>query len=393
MKTIILALTATVLGSAVGVALTYNELTSVGNVGLGSPVDVLELGSATIARQQAGIPRLAVEGEREYDFGVMERGTTSSHAFVIKNEGRGPLRLEKGETSCKCTLSELTNGSLSPGESTEITLEWTPKEYEPVFHQTAEIRTNDPLTPILTLTIRGKVIQSVRTSPESIALGSIPLNKPTLTEVKLFSYADHPLEVTEIEWALEEIASYFSAEVVDMPREVVETDPDAKGGKLVKIRIESGLPLGPINQKIRLTTNLLESPVIEVPLTMNVTGDVSIVGRGYSNESATLMLGRIKSEKGYVARLNVLVKGPDREGTEVSVGEVKPADVLKVTLGEKKQVKNGEIYMIPLEIAIPAGSRSASHISTNRNDQGSVVLETNHPEAKRIEIAVRFAVE
>ena len=229
MKTIVLALAATVLGSAVGIAITYNELTSVGEVGLGSPVDALQLGSASIARQQAGVPRLSVEGGREFDFGVMERGTTKSHAFVVRNEGRGPLTLEKGETSCKCTLSELTNGSLAPGESTEIKLEWTPKEFEPLFHQTAEIRTNDPLTPILMLTIRGKVIESVRASPEAVALGSIPLNKPTRTEVKLFNYNEKPLEVTEIEWALEEVASHFSAEVVDMPSEVVDTDPDAKG--------------------------------------------------------------------------------------------------------------------------------------------------------------------
>ena len=45
-------------------------------------------------------PRIFVE-QPHYDFGTMQRGTTKSHEFVIKNTGHAPLKIRNGGTTCK----------------------------------------------------------------------------------------------------------------------------------------------------------------------------------------------------------------------------------------------------------------------------------------------------
>ena len=392
-KTLIIALAATLLGCSVGMAFTYWELSSIGDTGIGSPLDSLQLGTSLPTDPTTGRPQALVVGGTKHAFGTMEKGATKAYGFVFKNVGTAPLTLEKGETSCKCTLSDLPNGVLAPGESTEVMLKWTPKEYESQFSQTAEIHTNDPAQQIITLSVEGRVIESVRASPSSLSLGSVPMNEATSADLQVFSYPEEPLEITEINWGTQELASYFSAEVEPLPETELKTDPDAKTGKLVKVHVKPGLPLGPINQKIRLTTNFPELPVLEVPITITVTGDISIVGRGYVEDTNTLMLGRVRSEEGQVVKLNLLLKGPHRNEIEVKLGEVNPSDVLKVTLGEKVPLKDGALYRQPLEITIAPGTRTANYISTKASEQGLVVLETTHPNVKQIPIHVRFAVE
>src|SRR5262245_19147029 len=63
-------------------------------------------------------PRIAID-EANYQFGSMQRGTHKSHEFTIRNIGQSPLKLRVGGTSCKCTLGEVTEKPLPPGESTK----------------------------------------------------------------------------------------------------------------------------------------------------------------------------------------------------------------------------------------------------------------------------------
>ena len=92
--------------------------------------------------------------ETEYDFGKMETGGSGRHEFVIHNTGKGILALEKGPTTCSCTVSEIDRTQLAPGEVAKVTVQWHPKGHG-TFRQSASIRTNDPDKPTLDLTVSG----------------------------------------------------------------------------------------------------------------------------------------------------------------------------------------------------------------------------------------------
>jgi geranylgeranyl pyrophosphate synthase len=162
-------------------------------------------------------PKVAVEQE-EFDFGTMERESLKSHSFAIRNTGRAPLRLTKGETTCRCTKFEIVKAALAPGEATQIELEWRATVPEGPFRQTATIETNDPLRPQVTLTIAGKITNSQRVSPDSIVFSGITANEPHTAEVRIYSYRPMKLEVLdEPKLAHEETAGFFEIEAVPAP--------------------------------------------------------------------------------------------------------------------------------------------------------------------------------
>jgi len=142
MRILMIILVAALVGGAVGGALGYVEVRSESN----------EIGALTeeeVALQaDAGqkFPRVKVD-EPHHNFGRMERGREKSHKFVIRNIGDAPLTLTVGQTSCKCTLSEVESGAIPPGESTHVKIEWSAKADQGPFRQTATIHTNDPQQP------------------------------------------------------------------------------------------------------------------------------------------------------------------------------------------------------------------------------------------------------
>src|SRR5262245_45718222 len=98
MRILTVIVVAVVVGTVVGGAIAY--------------VDVLREGQATpsladnplqLPPPSDDAPRVEVV-EPNFQFGTMERGRTRSHRFEVKNVGNAPLKLQVGQTSCKCTL-------------------------------------------------------------------------------------------------------------------------------------------------------------------------------------------------------------------------------------------------------------------------------------------------
>ena len=85
----------------------------------------------------AGEPaaKVAVDQE-EYDFGKMAFGSEMSHDFKFTNAGRAPLVLTAGPTTCRCTVSEVSDNKLLPGESFKVTVHWRGREVTSDYRQT-----------------------------------------------------------------------------------------------------------------------------------------------------------------------------------------------------------------------------------------------------------------
>ncbi len=74
-----------------------------------------ELDSGASAAGAKDTPRIEVS-QPHYDFGTMQRGTSKSHEFVIRNVGTAPLKIRSGGTTCKCTLSEVPTQRSRPAD-------------------------------------------------------------------------------------------------------------------------------------------------------------------------------------------------------------------------------------------------------------------------------------
>jgi hypothetical protein len=301
--------------------------------------------------------------------------------------------LAAGEKSCNC-MSDLTDTTIPPGNTAKVTLRWDAKGEAREFHETANVLSNDPDHPVVQLVIRGWVTQRLRAMPTSVTFGQVSSSDGATAQFDLFSYYDDELEIVSHEWVDPETAGFFDARWEPLPAARISQEPHAQDGVRVLLTLKSGLPLGRINQTIRLTTNLSEAPPVEVPLGGKVASDVSIFASReiYNADLNLLKLGIVRTTERKVARLSVWVRGPGREDVTIAVGEVVP-DLLDVRLGEPKRVNRGNVIMYSLTVTIPRGSPPVSRLGSEKGELGRIVIKTSHPQAPEIPIRVRFAVQ
>ena len=140
-------------------------------------------------------------------------------------------------------------------------------------------------------------------------------------------------------------ADRFAIEFEPLPEEEVQKEKGAKCGVLGKLMIKSGLPLGPINQTIRIQTRVdVEKDItIHMPIRGNVMSDIMIASAPKFEPSRSLVnFGPLKRNESAKIALQVYVKGDYRHDTKFSVGEVDPPEYLKVDIGPPQELNNGK---------------------------------------------------
>jgi len=339
----------------------------------------------------SGNPRVVVAAE-EYDFGVMDLDAEMSHDFVIKNIGEGVLRLRKGKTSCRCTLSELKTTEVPPGGSTKVTLTWSGNEALGPYRQTATIHTNDLARPRIELIVSGRITAAARAVPRELVFSQVTAGEPATAEIPLYGYLEEPLEVHGYELERTETAKYFEVAFEPLTPGLLKEEDGAKSGFLVKVAVKPGLPQGPFRQTIKVQTNLEGPTPVEIPVKGTVTSDIMVVGPGWNDEHGLLDLATVSSQEGIERRLLLIVRGPHRDGVDFEPVEVSP-DLLRVEPGHTKEVNDGLVLQTPLWIRIPPGSRPANHLGGEQGELGTILLKTGHPKAPLLRIRVRFVVE
>lgn len=370
-------------------------------VRMGTPTTEQLLSGAGIGRGDPRMPRAAPTGgpqpkavvdQPNYDFGMMDIHTTGRHDFVITNEGNHPLELSEGDTTCKCTLSKLNQKTIAPGESGDVTIEWTAKDLLGPYRQTATVFTNDPEQPRLTLTISGTITALVRAVPSQLVFTRIPSGENSTGYVHIYGYAPKPLEIEALQMANSEAAEHFDLVLEPLTAEQLAEEPDATSGYLLTVTVKSGLPLGGFQETISLRTNVGATSSLEIPVEGTIGSDISVVGRGYDGDSGTLRIGTVSSSQGARRKLILVVRGPNRKDVNFRIDQVTP-ELLHVELGPMKPLNQGAVLQAPLSIEIPPGTPTANFLGTKTGETGRIEILTGHPLAPRLEIKVRFAVE
>lgn len=353
----------------------------------------LSAGAQNLEPDRLG-PRVTVVDGTEHDFGVGQRQAAMHHTFVFRNDGDQPLQLTQGATTCKCTLSELKSGDVPPGGTTEVRVDFSLITDGEEFRQTAEIHTNDPLHPTVTLAIAGTVIDLLRLEPTDVVLSNVPANEGSTTTVRLFGFNLQDLQILSHECTNQETAAFFSLQWRPASEEELREKAGATIGLVGTLTLKPGLPLGPINQTIQLKTNVPEAEQLELEIRGSVVSDISMVGpSSFSEKHSTVVFGAVEQSRGAQTTLRILIKGPHRREVKLAVQELDPAEALEVSVGDVQEINAGAVLMYPLEIRIRPGSRLMNRLGSNQAKMGKIVIETTHPTMKKIPINVKFAIE
>jgi len=391
MKTTFLAIVALLAGLGAGLLATFAEFSADR-----LPTDALQIAnpvssSVVTTGIKSGIgPKVKFVGGEMFDFGTMDRYTSQTHDFVIRNDGDTKLSLIKGETTCKCTQFDLEREQLSAGQTAKITLKWEAKTTEPEFQQSAELTTNDPQRTKIRLVVAGHVVDAVRPERWELVVNTLSANEDVVARLKLFAYRSPTLQIEKAELRATYHAKFFDVSFEPLPPEGLAKERDATAGLTMVVKIKPGLPLGAITQTIRLTTNSTGTPPLDIPIVGKIVSDISLAGPKLDADLQLLTLGTVERDAGAKATIYVLVKGPHRDTTEIRVASTSPAANLKATLTPVGN-DNSKLKRYSLTVEVPPDSPTVSHVVSG--DLGKVILETTHPLVKQVVLNVRFAVK
>jgi hypothetical protein len=338
-----------------------------------------------------GPPPKVVVDKDSYDFGAMDFQTAGEHDFVFRNKGAGPLRLTKGETTCKCTLANLDTADVLPGALTKVTVKWTPKAAAESFSQTAAILTNDPEHPRVVLRVSGRVTSRTRVVPSELVFPRITAGDEVTGSVRVYGFrAEDKFAVTGFQLSDKVWAKFFNVQIKPLAAALVKAEPDAKAGWEIRVVVKPGLPVGPFRQRIQALTNVRELAAVEIPIQGTVTSDITIAGPGFDDNLGVLMIGTIGRE-GTERRLQITVRGPSSQAVKFDAEEVFPS-YLQVKVGKPMELSGGTVSMTPVTIGIPAESAAGDFMGSDVARLARVTLKTHLPKSPQLRIYIRFAV-
>lgn len=347
-------------------------------------------------------PRADVK-ETRFDFGGLGSGQSESHRFTITNTGGSPLSLQKGATSCTCTISGLDRSEVPPGESATVTLEWTAKGGGGAFRQQATILTSDPRRPEVAFVVEGRVIPTFEAVPSRVVFSKLAVASEESVPVRIFTHGDKPPRLESLRWRGEGGSDaepgFLGFEAADLPVEEVESHAGATGGLSVNITTRPPLPLGPFRGVLEVgyvcgapgDEAAEQVTTVEIPIEGSVRGEIAVAGSGWDSSREVLSIGTVAAARGFRGQIFLTARGVTADDFSVEVEDVVP-QCLAVEVGEPVAVGSGSVVRLPLTISIPPGSPPCNHLGTKLAPAGRIVLRTQHPDAPTMTIPVRIAV-
>ena len=100
---------------------------------------------------------------------TIQTGDVIEHTFTLSNAGDELLTISDVIPSCGCTTATLETYELEPGESVELPMAIDTTGFHGLVLRVIDVFSNDPATPILTLTINIDASQPVALTPAELA--------------------------------------------------------------------------------------------------------------------------------------------------------------------------------------------------------------------------------
>lgn len=348
----------------------------------------------TLASQKVG--KLEVVNGAELDFGVMMRGTKRSHKFIFKNVGDGDAKIWFKTSTCKCTVGKFTDATLKPNEETEVELEWKAENSADEFSQTATIGSNCPSQEEIKLSIRGRIGQAYMFDPPSHSHGDIYSNQETVIQFRIYSMQAVPMNLGSGQTKDSVLSKRVKVEVGEereiKPGEFPEM-ADARRMVECTVRLDRGLPAGPLNLDLQIARREEGEPDDTEFLTYNIRGRVVtpvriIAGDDYNETRNILNLGAAKATQGLKKSIMMAIRTEDSgKDPNLRIGKIVPEQV-KATIGTPKISATQRIY--PLTLELPAGTEPIELDGTFSKDFGKIVIETDMESSPTIPIFLKF---
>lgn len=192
-----------------------------------------------------------------YNFGRIKPGREVRCKFIFTNKGTAPLIIKKVRAGCGCVDIEVSQTFLVPGEKGKIKVKFDTEGREGIQKQFIYVHSNDPITPLILLSVEGIVHTSFRYYPYLVDFGRIRIGEISKREIFLLSGEGEKLKIKKI--------------VVPDNFKIKKEKLEKKEGYKITLTFKPE-KIARMNDKIRIyTTNRR----IEIPIKAEVKGEIS----------------------------------------------------------------------------------------------------------------------
>jgi Protein of unknown function (DUF1573) len=320
------------------------------------------MGAMCVAAQAEGTPKIQFD-QTVYDFGKTSQVANVSGVFMFKNTGDGILKVEPPKPSCGCTVAELKPDTLAPGATGELAFTLNLGVSRAILEKHIAVRSNDPQTPDVSLTIRVDYTPLYDVNPMTLA-PNLAFGVNDATQFTTITRTDgKPLRIVKLD--------------TSKPWIKATVEPDAKpDDATARIRIaiqRDGSPRR-FNENIQVyTADQTNTPASSIYLYGQVMGEVSLNPEAlYWSIPDTTNAPAARPEAQITQRVTI------RSASGQTIELKNPQSTIKGMKVELVQKEAGKVYELVARLdEVPASTVS-----------GNVSFETSVAAQPKIEVPV-----
>jgi hypothetical protein len=248
-----------------------------------TPPDADTLLPSFVSPVAPGQPRLRFR-TLSLDCGEVENpdvGGSVAFEFELRNVGKGMLNIAKIRTDCGCAVAEQPATNLDPGSTAKITIKYIAANSRGPFQHSAFVQTNDPVFPLIRLSLSGSSSQTLELLPPVFDLRASAADARAKGRMLIRYRGDRPFRITGLETQDRVLRARVVPLSIDLAKEslpdvgAVAKTPDPNAYELSAEINLADLALTKAEGKIDVLTTLAKFPRVSVPYKITVAPDAA----------------------------------------------------------------------------------------------------------------------
>jgi len=282
----------------------------------------------------------------------------SSHTLIaeLSNAGNADLRITKVEPDCGCTLAEVPDSTLTPGEKTRVKIVFSTRTFSGSVKKHVYLYTNDPTSPKMAIPIAAFVRPIVRYSPTEVDFGVVPRGETPQRMIVFRSAREDSLKLQDV---------MVPPRLLDY-----QVERGSEGDSTLyrlRLTLRKDAPVGEIHATVKASARTKSTLLVNLAIRGQVHGF-------FLAEPANLALGQLR--EGQIRQRSVRLEAARRGSHRVidaacgnpnlqtHVTEVEPGRIYEVTVTVPETMAAGRI-------------RDTLRIETDDPDQPEILIRVS----------------
>jgi hypothetical protein len=219
---------------------------------------------ATAPTASGGVGPKIQFAEPVYDFGRIKAGDVIKYSYIFTNTGDQTLEITGVQPGCGCTTACEWSHTVAPGQTGQVPIQFNSHNFNGQVVKTITVRCNDPAQASLMLQLKGTIWRPLEYIPQYAVMNLAPDVESASATVRIVNHTEEVVDLSPPE--------------VNNPGFKVSLATNAPG-KEYQLTVTSvpPLPPGTLQAQITVKTTSTNTPVLTIPLWVNVQPAITIM--------------------------------------------------------------------------------------------------------------------